>query len=198
MPAQEDFATRYTGMALVLSTLFKIKFNDTLVTGRRPTIAEPGGPSSDHGLMATQHISLEQDGRPTISIGWVNCASNECELRTYDYMARMHKRRYPEQRFPIRKHEYGDFLKVLEAFLADRGMKVRTQDAKADDEVRTPSIQPTRHPEGSRRRVRLDIVIVVVLYMAVAVGAAFVVLDVLRARWRAPAAPSSPASGNSP
>jgi hypothetical protein len=146
----QDFATRLTGMALILSSLFKVKFHDTLVTGRKPVLAEPSGPSSAGGQLSVQRISLEKEGRPVIIIGWTNCATSEAELRTWNYLEQVHRKRYPDQRLPVRKYEYIDFLTELKEFLEDRQLTVTLKDAKPDDVV-APSIRPTRAHAPTRR-----------------------------------------------
>jgi hypothetical protein len=146
----QDFATRLTGMALILSSLFKVKFHDTLVTGRSPILSEPAGPSSAGGQLSVQRISLEQKGRPTIIIGWANCATSECELRTWAYLEQVHRRRYPNQRLPVAKYEYVDFLAELKKFMEDRHLEVTIKDAKPDVAV-APSIRPTRHRKTKTR-----------------------------------------------
>ncbi|MCA9624655.1 MAG: hypothetical protein KC731_36780 [Myxococcales bacterium] len=165
----EEFATKYTGKAFVLSSLFQAQFGRELVTGRTPKLLEPQSPSSDSGIMANQSLVLEKTGKPSITIGWANCATEEAELRTYDYLATVWRKRYPDQGFPVSKHEYADFYVKASHFLKTHGMKLQIADAKEIGSV-APAVQVTQHtgpnPESQHRLAMLLAALLVVLIVA--------------------------------
>ena len=163
-PLAHDFATKYTGMALVLSNLFKVTFADVSITGRAAKISEPQSPTSDAGAKALQHISLERPGKPTIIIGWANCANNTAELRTWQYLANVHAARFRSERFPLEKHQFADFFVRLAEFLRSQGMNVEIKDADEDQPIEAP-VRATRHSSrpGGRGTVWLVALILVVV-----------------------------------
>jgi hypothetical protein len=120
----DDFATRYTGMALVLVTQFGVKFGQKEVTGRKPVISEPVGPTSGGGQMSRQHINLVRQGMPTIGIGWVDCAAETCELRPWDYLKAQHEARHPGERLRLDKQKYADLFVELAHFFRSRDYQI--------------------------------------------------------------------------
>jgi hypothetical protein len=166
-----EFATKFTGLALILVTLFRLKFKDTLVTGRKVVLAEPAGPSSAGGQMAVQHITLQQGGSPTITVGWVNCATNACELRSWAYIEQVHNRRYPDRRFPVRRYEYIDFLELMKGFMAERNMTVAMKEPAKGEPVAAPTRLTTSHEVvavGVRRHWLWAVAALLALAVAVA------------------------------
>jgi hypothetical protein len=159
---QEDFATRYTSMAFVLVAQFNAEFHDVTVTGRRPKLSVPESPSSEGGELVVQHISLVREGWPNVKIGTANCATNLCELRTWDYLADVHTKRYPGKRLPLDKRQYADFFVEAASFMRARGMQVTIVDAESNASRRGQRSSRSRtratvNEAGRRRRLLLSL-----------------------------------------
>ena len=152
----QDFATKYTGMAFVLATLFKVQFEGVTITGRTPKISEPHSPSSEGGELVLQRISLEHEGWPVIIIGSANCATNAVELRSWSYLEQAHRKRYPNKRFPLVKTDYADFFVQLADFFRDRDMEVTILNAEPEKRARAKAAAKARPrpPSGLSSRPR--------------------------------------------
>ncbi len=110
---------------------------------------------------------------PPSSVGWVDVAKKESQLRTYAVVAKRHKGRYDAD-LDINEDEYERFLNELVDTLFYGGIKILVQ--VPDEEPDAPPGRPQAPGPGARRspsargRSRLGTLLLVLLTFALGVG----------------------------
>jgi hypothetical protein len=90
----------------------------------RVEIAAPDGPSTGGGKQAVQHIKLVPDVGTTIVMGQANLRDSSAELRSYEYLAQMHARRFKGQPLPFARDAYDALSAQVAAFFSDRRLRL--------------------------------------------------------------------------
>jgi hypothetical protein len=105
-------------------------------------LTEPAGPSTAGGIQAMQHIRLVpgQPGHPTLVVGHANHAEEKAELKTYEHLDTVHKRRF-RRPLAIDRRQYEDFLGLAKQILEALHLKTTVAEAPLDFES-SPSGSP--------------------------------------------------------
>lgn len=83
----------------------------------RVELTRPSGPSTAGGKQVLQHIRLVPTaGGPSTVMGSVNGVEARVELRSYNYLAENHRRRFKGAHIPIDPHAYNAIVKAMETF----------------------------------------------------------------------------------
>ena len=124
--------TVFTQRALDFSTLFNTYFQNYPVGGdcaRTANVIEPEGMSTGRGAQARQPIVLKptSGNGPVINVGWVDTASREGQLRTYNYLHQQHRARHGSTKFALAESSYNELVEQLLKFFASRKIQVQQQ-----------------------------------------------------------------------
>jgi hypothetical protein len=111
----------------------------------RPQLTTPEGPSTGGGVQAVQHVRLvpARQGFPSILVGSANQRSGTAELRSFEYVADVHRERW-KRPVPLDRNDYEEFLNSMKNFfesnqlvvtIADPGSGPRARRAHDDDAI---------------------------------------------------------------
>jgi hypothetical protein len=158
--------TAYAQQGLDFVTLFSAKFHIANVSGYAPVLREPHAETTAGGKQAIQHMVLQPkiQGDPVLTIGYVNVASKQAKIRTYDCMSTMHGMRFPGRPFILDQAAYQTFFDKVTEFMRRQGMLV-------DVETRPPAMTHSSLRPAARGSELADIVLWVLL-IVISVGPA--------------------------
>ncbi len=135
--------TRVAFMGTNFSRAFANQFFEHKISGYIAWIQEPEEQSTGGGARARQAIVLRSaDARPMIAIGWVNVATKQCLLRSYECVMAMHRQRFPDAA-ELDEIAYNLFFKAVRPFFEQREMKVEIEERAPD---RRPPLSPQAAP----------------------------------------------------
>jgi hypothetical protein len=119
---------------LGLTARFDEHFAQDRISGFTPRLVEPAGESTGGGKQALQHVTLQPEGphNPVLTVGWVNCASNQAKLRTLACMQLLFARRFAGRRIVLDPLAYQHFLDRAAVFLQAQGMQVSPEHQPPD------------------------------------------------------------------
>lgn len=126
-PPREEIRTTFSNKAAMVADLVRATFarRSYGTAPYRLRIDEPDGPSTAGGLLARQPISLVSnlESAPSISVGWVDVAKKEAQLRSYGVVVRRHQSRHGGG-LDILEQEYEQFFNELVETLFYGGIKI--------------------------------------------------------------------------
>lgn len=126
---QQARPTLYAQKGLEFVAVFQVKLANRDVSGYRPMLREPPGVSTGGGKQATQHIVLvpADSNQPTLTVGFLNVATNAAKLRSFACMKQLHKARFGEAPFGLDPKAYQEFFDTASALLQERGLSVEVE-----------------------------------------------------------------------
>ena len=105
----------------------------------RIELTRPSGPSTAGGKQILQHIRLvPSSGGPSTVMGSVNGVEARVELRSYNYLAENHRRRFKGAQIPIDANAYTAIVRAMETFFMVQRFQTLVVDevpASSDDEM---------------------------------------------------------------
>lgn len=121
--------TLLAAQGLSLVARFDAFFASELISGYVPRLVEPPGESTAGGKQAVQHIALvaQDPASPAITVGWLNCATNQAKLRTRGCVQSILTRRSKGRRVLLDAQAYQRFFERAQKFLQDQGMVVTAE-----------------------------------------------------------------------
>jgi hypothetical protein len=169
--SDRDLRTRFSMQALDLATMFQMSFGQKRF-GNVGYVAELAKPnvSTGGGKQAMQPIRMNpsQKGFSVLTVGAANPVERRVELRSYEYVDRVHRERFAKA-VPLDRAAYNQFLTEANAFFGQWGMAVTmTMPPAGLATAAEPVYDP---PSGSGSRI-----LIAVLIAAVAGLTALVVL----------------------
>jgi hypothetical protein len=144
MSLAELFMVTFGAERLVVDAKSRVKGGLQRQATYRMEISAPEGPSTGGGKQAVQHIKMIPEQGPTIVIGSVNQVEMTAELRTFEYLAYVHARRFKGAAVPLEQGPYNQLLKKIQAFCASCGLRLLMTDVP-----RTPDGKPIPMRYGS-------------------------------------------------
>lgn len=159
--------TAYAQQGLDFATLFSAKFHRHNINGYAPVLREPHAETTAGGKQAVQHMVLEPriDGDPVLTVGYVNIASKQAKIRTYDCLLMLQKLRFPGRPFVLDHSGYQAFFDKVTEFMRRQGMLV-------DVETRPPTMARQSGRPAAHRGSELADIILWVLLIVIIVGTA--------------------------
>ncbi len=159
--------TAYAQQGLDFATLFSAKFHRYNINGYAPVLREPHAETTAGGKQAVQHMVLEPriEGDPVLTVGYVNIASKQAKIRTYDCLQMLHELRFHGRPFVLDHPGYQDFFDKATEFMRRQGMLV-------DVETRPPAMPRTSGRPAGRAGSELVDIILWVLLIVIVVGTA--------------------------
>jgi hypothetical protein len=126
----EEKRTQFAMQALGFADLFNFKVGDQKVSGHRVELSAPEGPSTGGGKQAVQHVKLipADESGAVIVAGSANQVEKTAELRTFEYLADLHAKRFKGAALPIDKAQYNLLIARVKAFFADQRLAVSLLD----------------------------------------------------------------------
>jgi hypothetical protein len=169
--AEEKKHTAFALQALGFADLFNIKIGDQKVSGHRVEMSAPDGPSTGGGKQAVQHIKLiPDDGSGSVIVaGSANQMEKTAEVRSYEYLADLHSKRFKGARLPLDKASYNLLVARVKAFFAEHELSVSMLDAPRP----AGGSEVDRAPGGGNMSTMVVVFLVVALAIA---GAVFFLL----------------------
>ncbi len=127
----EQKHTQFAMQALGFADLFNIKIGDQKVKGHRVEMSAPDGPSTGGGKQSVQHVKLiAEDGSGAVIVaGSANQMEKSAEVRTYEYLADLHAKRFKGARIPLDKPAYNLLVARMKTFFAEQNLAVTMLDA---------------------------------------------------------------------
>ena len=141
--------TMFAAQAMTLADIFKAVFADGLPGSvhYKVELSAPDGPSTGGGKLALQHVKLIPDGGgATLVMGSANPVEKTAEIRTFPYLADMHRQRFKGASLPIDPERYKALQKQLQFFFTDQGMTVVMIDVSKPDRPELPEPAPRTSP----------------------------------------------------
>jgi hypothetical protein len=128
--------TQFAMQAFGLAELFRFRFEGERLAagdlGYTVELSAPDGPSTGGGAQALQHIKLVSPaGGPTIVAGSCNQVEKRGELRSFEYVAAQHARRFKGAMLLLDRVRYNELLNKLQAFFVERSLRVIMLDVTA-------------------------------------------------------------------
>jgi len=135
-------------------------------------LTKPEGPSTGGGVQARQNLRLvpRTAGFPTLVAGHANQAEGTAELRTYEYLDRLHKKQF-DRPIELDRMQYSELVVLAKGLF--EALRLRTAIVEAPSDL--VEATATKPPPPSRGGAR-----VVVVLIAIAVAAALVIWLVTR------------------
>jgi hypothetical protein len=134
--------TQLSMQGVGLSARFDAAFAQERISSFAPKLVEPAGESTGGGKQAVQHLTLQPGSpqSPVLTVGWVNCATNQAKLRTYACMQLIFSRRFAGRQIVLDPLAYQHFLDRAAEFLQGVGMQVSPEHQPPD--MVAPAAQP--------------------------------------------------------
>ncbi len=153
----------------------------------QPQLTTPEGPSTGGGVQAVQHVRLipARQGFPSILVGSANQRSGTAELRSFEYVADVHRERW-KRPVPLDRNDYEDFLNSMKNFFESNQLVVTIADPGSGPRARRAHDDATIPADAADGRAALITGIVAGLVIG-----ALAIWVLLR---RAPAPSLTPAS----
>jgi hypothetical protein len=130
-------------------------------------LTEPEGPSTGGGVQARQNLRLvpRAAGFPTLVAGHANQAEGTAELRTYEYLDRLHKKQF-DRPVELDRMQYSELVVLAKGLF--EALRLRTAIVEAPSDL--VEATATRPPPPSRTGARaLAIIAALAVVAAVAV-----------------------------
>ena len=163
----EQKHTAFAMQAVGFADLFNVKVGDQKVSGHRVELSAPEGPSTGGGKQSVQHVKLvSPDGSSVIVAGSANQMDKTAEVRTFEYVADLHAKRYKGAKLPVDKPQYNLLVARMKAFFAEQDLSVSVLDAPRDASA------PVAKPASSGATMAVIFAVIALL----AAGAAFFIL----------------------
>jgi hypothetical protein len=130
-------------------------------------LTEPEGPSTGGGVQARQHLRLvpRAAGFPTLVAGHANQAEGTAELRTYEYLDRLHKKQF-DRPVELDRQQYGELVTLATGLF--EALRLRTAVVEPPRELVDATVTKPPPPSGGIARV-VAIVVVVGALVAIAI-----------------------------
>ncbi len=140
--------TRVAFIGTNFAQAFANEFFELEVSGFVPFIQPLEVQSTEGGKFARQPLVLRApDGGATIAVGWVNVATKECSVKSYDNVVAAHRQRFPDRPLSLDRASYQQFLAAVQRFMTSRQMHFEVEQ-KALDMSERPAA-PRRAATGS-------------------------------------------------
>jgi translation initiation factor IF-2 len=130
-------------------------------------LTEPEGPSTGGGVQARQNLRLvpRAPGFPTLVAGHANHADGTAELRSFEYLNRLHKKQF-DRPVELDATQYGELLVLARGLFEALRLRTALVDAPPDL-VEATLTKPPPPPRSSGRVVGIVVVVGVVAGVAV-------------------------------
>jgi hypothetical protein len=132
-------AVAMRGMSL--ADRFNAELEGQRVAGYEPRLLEPSGESTGGGKQANQPITLASatPGQPVLTVGWVNCASNQAKLRTLSCTQQLIVKRFGKRKVVLDAAAYQQFFDAAKSYLEANGIEVGIEE-------QPPEVSSGAHP----------------------------------------------------
>ncbi|MBW2524865.1 MAG: hypothetical protein JRI23_11845 [Deltaproteobacteria bacterium] len=152
---------------LSLADRFNEALEDRRVASYQPKLLEPSGESTGGGKQANQSLTLQpaQPDQPALTVGWVNCASNEAKLRTFGCMQMVLAKRFGKRKVVLDAGGYQRFFDAAKEYLLENGIDVEVEE-------QPPEVASGAHPAVSPSKPASSTTWVIVGLVLIAIGLA--------------------------
>ena len=167
----EQKHTQFAMQALGFADLFNIKVGDQKVNGYRVEMSAPDGPSTGGGKQSVQHVKLmAEDGSGSVIVaGSANQIEKSAEVRTYEYLADLHAKRFKGARFPLDKPGYNLLVARMKSFFAEQNLAVTMLDAPRPGAAGGRQVVRPSEPGAPSKGTMIGIFVAVAVIIAAAV-----------------------------
>lgn len=122
-----DAMTAVAGAGLSMAETFNQAFGSPL-PGWQAELAEPAGPSTGGGKQPAQPITVVTPRGDRLAIGRVERVHRFVKLRTFDFVATMHRQRFGRP-LPLSESDYREFIDRLSVMFTSAGLTIEHEDA---------------------------------------------------------------------
>ncbi len=134
-------------------------------------LTAPVGPSTAGGVQAMQHLRLvpRLPGHPTLVAGHANHAEGKAELRTYDHLDAVHRKRF-KKALQLDRAQYDDFFSLAKQVFS----MMRLEVAVVGSEIAAAPVDGATGPRRSTVSLAAMMAVFVALLIAAAGAGAWV------------------------
>jgi hypothetical protein len=142
----EKKRTMFASKAMILTELFSVKFNDTILHGtlpRVPRILPSDVETTDGGKQARNPITLvpvSGDKSASLVCGWVDVGASKSEMRSYTLVYQAFRKRMgmaPDFKQP----EYEAFVDAVRAFFDTQQIETTVLEGSGDQAANTDEVR---------------------------------------------------------
>lgn len=164
------FRTHNARKAVQLAELYASLMRELAIDGFEPHLGRPDGHSTAGGAMAKQPLSLVRGPR-RIAFGHIDDVTKRCQLRTFDRLEELHRRRFDEP-VPLDRSGYAAVFVATADLARRRGLDVTLEEADDQGPPRQAASPDVTQPDERRSALGPLIAIFVVVVLAALVVAA--------------------------